>query len=83
MNLPNYWLLVVLGGVAVGLAPKLFPEFDPEEVRFVVFALCMMLIVPALSLMRKKYLGTSWREYLIGRIPLYGIWYRFRKFRER
>lgn len=79
MNLIKYWLLIITGAVAVGILPKPFPQSNPQDVRLIGLALCMLLLVPTIAILRMRSLKISWKEFLIGLIPFYGIWYRFRR----
>ncbi len=83
MTLLKYWLLVITGAVVVGLVPKAFPGSNPEEVRWVGFTVCLLLYIPAIAILRMRYLKMSWKEVLLSFIPFYGMRYRFRRLFER
>lgn len=83
MNLIKYWLLLIAGAVVVGLLPKAFPQSNPEEVRWLGFAVCVLFYIPTLAILRMRYLKMSWKEFLISLIPFYGVWYRFRRVSEK
>ncbi|MFB9295192.1 hypothetical protein [Persicitalea jodogahamensis] len=83
MNLINYWLLVIAGGIVVGLLPQAFPGTNPDEVRWLGFVVCMLLYIPTIAILRMRYLKMSWKEFLIGIIPFYGTQHRFRRLLEK
>ena len=83
MSLLKYWLLIIVGAIAVGFLPQAFPEKNPDEVLWVGFVVCMLLYIPVIAILRMRHLKMSWKEFLIGLIPFYGTWYRFRRFSEK
>ena len=83
MTLFKYWFLLILAAVALGILPRMLPGADPDQVRQIGFSLIILVYIPIISILRMRYLGMTPIDYLLGLIPFYGVYHRFKRIAKK